>query len=65
MIDLVSTIDDRSPEIILSVRGMLNNVREQEIVIGVETGEGALIAVSRRFAGKRQRVQGITRSILR
>lgn len=47
------------PEIILSVRGVFNNVTEQERVIGVGTGEGALIAVSRRFAGKHQRVQQI------
>jgi len=47
------------PEIILSVRGVFNNVTEQERVVGVGTGEGALIAVSRRFAGKHQRVQQI------
>jgi hypothetical protein len=47
------------PEIILSVRGVFNNETEQERVIGVETGEGALIAVSRRFAGKHQRIQQI------
>lgn len=47
------------PEIILSVRGVFNNVTAQERVIGVGTGEGAMIAVSRRFAGKHQRVQQI------
>jgi hypothetical protein len=47
------------PEVILSVRGVFNNVTEQERVIGVETGERALIAVGRRFAGKHQRIQQV------
>ncbi len=47
------------PEVILSVRGMFINVTDQAKVIGVESEEGALIAVSRRFAGKHQRIQQV------
>ncbi|MBC8433780.1 MAG: hypothetical protein H8D96_17865 [Desulfobacterales bacterium] len=47
------------PEVILSVRGAFNNVTDQEKVIGVESEKGALIAISRRFGGKHQRIQQI------
>ena len=47
------------PEVILSVRGVFNNETEQERVIGVESEEGTLIAISRRFASKHQRIQQI------
>lgn len=47
------------PEVILSLRGVFNNVTEQGSVIGVKTEEGALIAVRRRFSGKHQRIQQI------
>ena len=47
------------PEVILSVRGVFNNAIDQERVIGVESEEGALITISRRFAGKHQRIQQI------
>jgi hypothetical protein len=47
------------PEVILSVRGVFNNTTAQERVIGVESEENALIAVSRRFAGEHQRIQQI------
>jgi hypothetical protein len=47
------------PEVILSVRGNFTNVTDQEKVIGVESEKDALIAISRRFAGKPQRIQQI------
>jgi len=47
------------PEVILSVRGAFNNSTDQERVIGVESEEGALITISRRFADKNQRIQQI------
>lgn len=47
------------PEVILSVRGVFTDVTDQELVIGVESEEGALIAISRRFAGKHHRIQQI------
>jgi hypothetical protein len=47
------------PEVILSVRGVFNNVTAQERVIGVESEEGSLITISRRFAAKQQRIQQI------
>jgi hypothetical protein len=47
------------PEVILSLRGVFNNLTEQERVIGVESEEGTLITVSRRFGGKHQRIQQI------
>lgn len=47
------------PEVILSVRGVFNNTTDQERVIGVESEEDALITISRRFAGKHQRIQQI------
>jgi hypothetical protein len=47
------------PEVILAVRGMFNNVTDQERVIGVESEQEALIAFGRRFAGKHQRIQQI------
>ena len=47
------------PEVILSVRSMFNNATDQERVIGVESEEGTLIAISRRFAGRHQRIQQI------
>jgi hypothetical protein len=47
------------PEVILSVRGVFNNTTDQERVIGIESEEGALIVISRRFAGKHQRIQQI------
>ena len=47
------------PEVILSVRTVFNNVTDQEKVIGVESEEDALITISRRFAGKPQRIQQI------
>jgi hypothetical protein len=47
------------PEVILSVRGVFNNTTDQERVVGVESEEDALIAISRRFAGKHQRIQQI------
>jgi len=45
------------PEVILSVRGVFRT--DQERIIGLESEEGALIAISRRFAGKTQRIQQI------
>ncbi len=45
------------PEVILSVRGMFINVIDQEKVIGVESEARAVIAISRHFAGKHQRIQ--------
>lgn len=47
------------PEVILSIRGIFNNVTEQERVIGVESVEGSLIDISRRFSSKQQRIQQI------
>jgi hypothetical protein len=47
------------PEVILSVRGVFNNTTDQERVVGVESEEGALIAINRRFSGKHQRIQQI------
>lgn len=47
------------PEVILSVRGVFRNATDQERISGLESEEGALIAISRRFAGKTQRIQQI------
>jgi len=47
------------PEVILSVRDTFNNITEQEIVIGVESKEGAIIDISRRFSGRNQRIQQV------
>lgn len=47
------------PEVILSFRGSFKNVTDQDIIIGVESEEDALIAVSRCFSGKHQRIQQI------
>lgn len=47
------------PEVILSIRGIFNNVSRHDKIIGVETGEGSLITISRRFSGKNQRIQKI------
>ncbi len=47
------------PEVVLSVRGVFINATDQEKVIGVESEEGALIIINRRFAGKHQRIQQI------
>lgn len=47
------------PEVILSVRGKFNNITEQERVIGIESEEGAIIDISRRFSDKNQRIQKV------
>jgi len=47
------------PEVILSVRGVFDSTTDQEKVIGVESEEGALVTINRRFAGKHQRIQQV------
>jgi hypothetical protein len=43
--------------VLLSVPGVLNNMSDQEKGIGAASEEGALIAISPRFASKHQRIQ--------